>query len=63
MPSLNPYFVCFSAVTQADKKSRFEAVSLVLPHFEGSIADIAVLYEGDSTFVYCRFRIAFIEES
>lgn len=41
MPSLNSYFVCFSAVARADKKSRFEAVSLVLPHFKGFIADIA----------------------
>lgn len=42
MPSLNLYFVCFFAVTQADEKSRFEAVSLVSTHFEGSIADIAM---------------------
>ena len=43
MPSLNSYSVCFSAVAQANKKSRFEAVSLVSSHFEGFIADIAML--------------------
>jgi hypothetical protein len=42
MPSLNLYFVCFLAVAQADKKSRFEAVSLVSTHFEGLIVDTAM---------------------
>lgn len=42
MPSLNLYFVCSSAVHQANEKSRFEAISLVSAHFKGSIADNAM---------------------
>ena len=41
-PSLNLYFVCFSAVTQADEKSRSEAVSLVSAHFKGLIIAIVM---------------------